>query len=63
MLPITGGHQVACTRPTKATSHKVALSLRLDQSVLEGFKAEGPGWQTRMNAVLAASLKPEKKSA
>jgi len=37
--------------------------LRLDQNVVDSFKAEGPGWQTRMNAVLAASLKPEKKSA
>lgn len=47
----------------KAEAPKVAVSLRLDQEVVEGFKASGPGWQTRMNAVLAESLQREKKSA
>jgi len=47
----------------KLDTPKVAVSLRLDQNVVDSFKAEGPGWQTRMNAVLAASLTPEKKSA
>lgn len=47
----------------KAASTKVSVSLRLDPEVVDGFKADGPGWQTRMNAVLAASLKQGKKSA
>lgn len=47
----------------KSESPKVAVSLRLDQAVVDGFKAEGPGWQTRMNAVLADSLRQNKKSA
>ena len=46
----------------KAETPKVAVSLRLDQDVVDGFKADGPGWQTRINAVLAESLK-QKKSA
>jgi uncharacterized protein (DUF4415 family) len=46
----------------KAETPKVAVSLRLDQDVVAGFKADGPGWQTRINAVLAESLK-SKKSA
>jgi uncharacterized protein (DUF4415 family) len=54
-LPVPG-------RP-KAETPKVAVSLRLDQDVVDGFKSGGPGWQTRMNAVLAESLKREKKSA
>ena len=54
-LPIPG-------RP-KSGNPKVAVSLRLDQAVIDGFKAQGPGWQTRMNAVLAESLKQTKKSA
>ncbi|MEH3147429.1 MAG: BrnA antitoxin family protein [Methylobacterium frigidaeris] len=29
------------------------LSLRLDPDVVEAFKATGPGWQTRINEVLA----------
>jgi uncharacterized protein (DUF4415 family) len=49
-------------RPRSETP-KVAVSLRLDQDVVDGFKAEGPGWQTRMNAVLAESLKRNKRSA
>lgn len=32
---------------------KVSLTLRLDPAVVEAFKATGPGWQTRMNDVLA----------
>jgi len=30
------------------------VSLRVDADVLEWFKAQGPGYQTRMNAVLRA---------
>jgi uncharacterized protein (DUF4415 family) len=33
---------------------KTAISLRLDQDVLEWFKTQGPGYQTRINAVLRA---------
>lgn len=46
----------------KSDAPKVSVSLRLDPEVLDGFKADGPGWQTRMNAVLAESLR-HKKSA
>ncbi|MET3897842.1 uncharacterized protein (DUF4415 family) [Devosia sp. UYZn731] len=47
----------------KSAAPKVSVSLRLDQDVLNGFKSDGPGWQTRMNAVLAESLKQSKKQA
>jgi len=33
---------------------KASVSLRVDADVLEWFKAQGPGYQTRMNAVLRA---------
>ena len=33
---------------------KAAISLRLDADVLNWFKAQGPGYQTRINAVLRA---------
>ena len=33
---------------------KQAISLRVDQDVLEWFRAGGPRYQTRMNAVLRA---------
>ncbi|HEY2708339.1 MAG TPA: BrnA antitoxin family protein [Caulobacteraceae bacterium] len=36
----------------KAASPKQAVNLRLSQRVLAGFRAGGPGWQTRINAAL-----------
>jgi len=33
---------------------KASISLRVDQDVLEWFKAQGPGYQTRINTVLRA---------
>ena len=33
---------------------KQAISLRLDADVLEHYRSGGPGWQTRINAVLRA---------
>jgi uncharacterized protein (DUF4415 family) len=31
---------------------KPLISIRIDEDVLEWFKAQGPGYQTRINAVL-----------
>jgi uncharacterized protein (DUF4415 family) len=33
---------------------KASIALRVDADVLEWFKAQGPGYQTRINAVLRA---------
>lgn len=33
---------------------KQAISLRIDQDILSWFRDRGPGYQTRMNAVLRA---------
>ena len=38
----------------KPVSSKTSISLRVDADVLEWFKAQGPGYQTRINAVLRA---------
>lgn len=35
-----------------AGSKKRAVSIRLDEDVLEKFKATGPGWQSRINEAL-----------
>lgn len=40
---------VAVKRPT--------LNMRVDAEVLEAFKATGPGWQTRINALLRDAIK------
>ncbi|HEY4565109.1 MAG TPA: BrnA antitoxin family protein [Thermoanaerobaculia bacterium] len=33
---------------------KSSVSLRIDRDVLEWFKAQGPGYQTRINMILRA---------
>jgi uncharacterized protein (DUF4415 family) len=38
-------------RPPKAAP-KQAVNLRLDPDVLAHFRASGPGWQSRINAIL-----------
>lgn len=38
----------------KPVSPKASISLRVDADVLEWFKSKGPGYQTRINAVLKA---------
>lgn len=39
----------------KSDNPKVAVSLRLDQEVVARFKAQGPGWQSRMNQALRSA--------
>lgn len=41
---------------------KKLLSLRLDQDVVDWFKATGPGYQTRMNAALRAYVRARQKA-
>ncbi|QGM47538.1 BrnA antitoxin family protein [Methylocystis heyeri] len=36
---------------------KQAISIRLDEDLIGFFKAEGPGYQSRINAVLRAYMK------
>jgi uncharacterized protein (DUF4415 family) len=43
-------------------SSKKLLSLRLDSDVVEWFKQQGPGYQTRMNAVLRAFVHQAEKN-
>ena len=35
---------------------KVLTTIRLDADVIEHFKAQGPGWQTRINDVLRKAM-------
>ncbi len=39
---------------------KTTVTIRLDQRVLEWFKAKGPGYQTRINALLRAYMEAHK---
>jgi uncharacterized protein (DUF4415 family) len=38
-------------------SDKESTTIRFDRDVLAAFRADGPGWQTRMNAALRDWLK------
>ena len=45
--------QRARGRPSGSTrSTKTQVTLRLDREALDRIKAEGPGWQTRINAAV-----------
>jgi len=46
-----GGKPVRRGRP-RSESPKKAVNLRLSERVIIGFRAGGPGWQTRINAAL-----------
>jgi uncharacterized protein (DUF4415 family) len=39
---------------------KTPVNLRLDPEIVEHFKADGAGWQTRINAVLGRHVKASK---
>jgi uncharacterized protein (DUF4415 family) len=46
--------------PGSRTSDRKQVTLRLPRSVIEHFKAQGPGWQTRAVAVLEREAKTAK---
>lgn len=46
-------------RPPYARPVKEMVSLRMDVDVLEGLRATGKGWQTRINAIMRDWLKSQ----
>ena len=40
---------------------KKAISIRVDEDVLDYFRKEGPGYQRRMNAVLRSYMQQMRK--
>jgi len=48
---VTSVRKAARGRPV-AEAPKVPVTIRLDQEIVAAFKATGPGWQSRMNAIL-----------
>ena len=40
--------------------HKRRVSVRLDEDVIDWFKGQGAGYQTRMNAVLRSFMNEQK---
>ncbi len=41
---------------------KQAISIRLDRDIVEFFKRTGPGYQTKINAVLRSYVQHERRS-
>jgi uncharacterized protein (DUF4415 family) len=50
-----GDKLIRPARPPLDTPKKL-VSLRLDQDVIDQFRAGGPGWQSRINAALRKHL-------
>ncbi len=48
-------------RPPVGERPKQAVKLRLSADVLDYFRADGPGWQTRINATLERAVSRERK--
>jgi uncharacterized protein (DUF4415 family) len=43
------------------STRKAAISLRVDPEVLEWFRTQGPGYQTRINGVLRAYMEASRQ--
>lgn len=50
--------RIVMPEPRAAKRHQ---GMRLDAEVIDWFKAQGPGWQTRMNAVLKSYVDAHKR--
>lgn len=57
-----GGKLVRRGRPKLANPRRL-LSIRLRPEVIEGWKASGTGWQTRMAALLEKSVPKGRRNA
>lgn len=44
------------TRGPQVAARKIPVSIRLTPEVVERFKAEGPGWQARIDEVLKKAV-------
>ncbi|WP_422364391.1 BrnA antitoxin family protein [Pyruvatibacter mobilis] len=49
------------TRGKQKAPTKQQVTLRLDQDVVQHFKQDGAGWQTRINAALRAMITVDEK--
>lgn len=47
----------------ESVASKAQLTIRVDREVLEWFRQQGSGYQTRINALMRAYMEAHKKSA
>jgi uncharacterized protein (DUF4415 family) len=52
--------QAVARKGLKTVPKKALLSLRIDSDVIEWFRSQGPGYQSRMNALLRAYMEAHK---
>jgi len=50
-------------RGLKPVPRKEQLTIRVDSDVLEGYRRQGPGYQTRINALLRAYMQERVRTA
>jgi uncharacterized protein (DUF4415 family) len=50
-------------RGLEPVAPKAQLTIRVDREVLEWFRQQGSGYQTRINALMRAYMEAHKKSA
>lgn len=55
--PDEGRKAVARRGRPPGSSKKESTTIRFDKDVLDAFKADGPGWQSRMNSALREWLR------
>jgi len=60
-LPWTDAELHAAGLVLPSTGTKVPLSIRLDSEIVEYFKEQGSGYQSRINAVLLAYVRTRKR--
>ncbi len=61
-MPITGFHSLHLECSSRRYKRRPRDEIRLDQDVLEFFKASGKGYETRINAVLRHSMDERRKA-
>jgi len=60
LIAAVSAHRRKRGRPA-GSSAKEQIALRVDRDVLARFRAEGPGWQTRMNEALKDWLRAHRR--
>jgi hypothetical protein len=58
-----GGRLIRRGRPPLSGKPKTAITLRLDEDVLQAYRETGDGWQTRINADLRRARKLNVRTA
>jgi uncharacterized protein (DUF4415 family) len=58
-----GDHLIRRGRPPLSGKPKTAITLRLDEDVVQAYRETGDGWQTRINADLRRARKLSVRAA